>query len=80
MDLGDRECNEQILNYFFNQTSGNCEVLYFSGCGGNGNRFETVEQCQRQCGANKGLGMFFFLLDFYSSSLFSLKNCTYLDE
>lgn len=33
-----------------------CTAFSYSGCGGNGNRFETRDQCERQCGEFKGVG------------------------
>lgn len=43
------------MNYFFDKKRGDCEAFYYSGCGGNGNRFSSKEQCNRQCGEYRGV-------------------------
>ncbi|XP_077506621.1 papilin-like isoform X2 [Amblyomma americanum] len=42
-------CNERIPRYFFNVTSGVCDVFYYTGCGGNENSFASHEECIAQC-------------------------------
>lgn len=54
MEYGD--CSENVLAYFYNAETSACEAFYYSGCGGNGNRYETEEQCERQCGSYRGVG------------------------
>lgn len=51
-DHGDGETRE--LRFFYNRESGSCEAFTYTGAGGNGNRFETKEQCDRQCGEYRG--------------------------
>jgi hypothetical protein len=42
-----------IMNkYFFNKEHNRCEKFEYGGCGGNQNRFETVEECVRSCGGD----------------------------
>ncbi|XP_055695924.1 papilin isoform X3 [Lutzomyia longipalpis] len=48
-------CNGNELKYFFNRDTASCEAFYYTGCGGNGNRFESQEQCERQCGEHRGV-------------------------
>lgn len=55
MDHGSQECVERVLSYFYNTETTECEAFEYTGCGGNGNRFESSEQCQRQCGGFKGV-------------------------
>uniref|UniRef100_A0AC34FL00 BPTI/Kunitz inhibitor domain-containing protein n=1 Tax=Panagrolaimus sp. ES5 TaxID=591445 RepID=A0AC34FL00_9BILA len=35
--------------YFFNKKTGKCEEFVYGGCKGNSNRFETIEECEKQC-------------------------------
>ncbi|BHF79609.1 serine-type endopeptidase inhibitor activity [Sparganum proliferum] len=51
-------CNEPIdpgmcMAYFpmfaYNSETGRCEEFVYGGCGGNENRFETLEDCQYTC-------------------------------
>lgn len=51
-DHGDGATRE--LRFFYNRESGSCEAFTYTGAGGNGNRFETKEQCDRQCGEYRG--------------------------
>ncbi|XP_059610562.1 papilin isoform X1 [Phlebotomus argentipes] len=48
-------CSGNELKYFFNRDTASCEAFYYTGCGGNGNRFESQEQCERQCGEHRGV-------------------------
>lgn len=57
-DYGDGSDN--VLEYYFNTERNQCEAFYYSGSGGNGNRFSTSEQCERQCGQYRGIGKNFF--------------------
>ena len=41
--------------YFFNAETNKCEQFYYGGCGGNNNRFETMDQCNDRC--TNALGM-----------------------
>ena len=52
-DIG--ECRGAIPRYFFNSKTGVCEMFSYGGCGGNGNNFETVAECARQCNPNGAL-------------------------
>ena len=50
---GDPECiavGKENRNYFyFNQESGSCENMSYTGCGGNGNKFESKNECKEVC-------------------------------
>ena len=37
------------MRYFYNATSDACELFTYGGCQGNGNNFETVEECNERC-------------------------------
>ncbi|KAL3119333.1 hypothetical protein niasHT_001093 [Heterodera trifolii] len=39
----------RIPRWFFNPSHSRCELFYWSGCCGNANNFQTMEQCQKTC-------------------------------
>ncbi|BFZ20771.1 hypothetical protein BsWGS_23810 [Bradybaena similaris] len=41
-------------SYIFNTVKGACEKFIYGGCGGNENRFATIEECQAACAARLG--------------------------
>ncbi|XP_076464212.1 papilin-like isoform X2 [Babylonia areolata] len=43
-------CRAYIPSFFFNSTSGQCQSFVYGGCGGNQNRFPSVQACQAACG------------------------------
>ena len=43
-------CRAAIPAYYFNQNSRRCEKFLYGGCQDNGNKFDTLENCQRRCG------------------------------
>ncbi|PSN47564.1 hypothetical protein C0J52_19332 [Blattella germanica] len=47
-------CDSEIAAWYYNKTSSECHAFIYGGCGGNANRFESEEQCERQCGDFKG--------------------------
>nr|XP_045610870.1 papilin-like [Procambarus clarkii] len=48
MDIG--HCRASIPNWYFDPDQGRCIGFSYGGCGGNANRFQSVELCERQCG------------------------------
>ena len=42
-------CRAAIDRYFYNPESVACEQFIYGGCEGNGNNFETLEQCRARC-------------------------------
>ncbi|XP_045168913.2 papilin-like [Mercenaria mercenaria] len=46
---GDTICLAYIPSYGYNSTSCKCEMFIYSGCGGNANRFGTLEECRARC-------------------------------
>ncbi|XP_055525400.1 papilin isoform X2 [Wyeomyia smithii] len=47
--------NDPTIVYIYNKERASCEQNYYSGEGGNGNRFSSQEQCERQCGEYRGV-------------------------
>jgi len=48
-------CRALIESFFFNTETNKCEQFYYGGCGGNNNRFESMDQCNDRC--TNALGM-----------------------
>ncbi len=42
-------CTGHFSWYFFNVVTGRCETFVYGGCEGNGNRYETLAECERAC-------------------------------
>ncbi|XP_013390688.1 WAP four-disulfide core domain protein 8-like [Lingula anatina] len=42
-------CKGSHTRYFFNSESNSCEEFTYGGCGGNGNNFGSLQQCQSAC-------------------------------
>ncbi|CAH0551174.1 unnamed protein product, partial [Brassicogethes aeneus] len=47
-------CTEEYNAFAFDINSQKCVVFTYTGCGGNNNRFNSEEQCLRQCGHFRG--------------------------
>ncbi|XP_053377247.1 actinia tenebrosa protease inhibitors-like [Mercenaria mercenaria] len=43
-------CLASEQRYYFDKDSGLCRRFTYSGCEGNGNNFETYEECRKVCG------------------------------
>jgi len=57
-------CTENKPAFFFDSKTGQCSGFTYGGCEGNANRFESKEQCQRQCGRFKNQDVCSFEKDF----------------
>nr|XP_015198956.1 PREDICTED: kunitz-type U19-barytoxin-Tl1a-like [Lepisosteus oculatus] len=42
-------CQGHYLLWYYNSAKRKCKTFYFTGCGGNGNRFITQQQCNSTC-------------------------------
>ncbi|XP_068083649.1 papilin [Anabrus simplex] len=42
-------CTERLPRWYFDASENRCMPFYYSGCNGNGNRFETQEACEKDC-------------------------------
>jgi len=54
------DCEDYHSAWYYDQSTDRCLKFVYGGCGGNGNRFDSQEACQRRCRINKaavnGLG------------------------
>lgn len=55
-------CTERHIAFFYDLEKRVCTSFEYTGCGGNENRFNSEEQCERQCGMFRGQGTENFLL------------------
>jgi len=44
-------CRDKIERWYFNNETGHCEPFTYTGCGGNGNNFNTTKYCRHACRA-----------------------------
>jgi hypothetical protein len=44
-------CDGAIPRFWYNPATGICEQKVYGGCGGNANRFNTLQECKAACGA-----------------------------
>jgi hypothetical protein len=44
------ECTAALRRWYYNDLSGHCDTFTWGGCGGNGNNFQTVDDCRTACG------------------------------
>uniref|UniRef100_A0A915L2V6 BPTI/Kunitz inhibitor domain-containing protein n=1 Tax=Romanomermis culicivorax TaxID=13658 RepID=A0A915L2V6_ROMCU len=44
-------CDDNVkeLRWYFNESKFQCMAFTFLGCGGNGNNFVSLKECQRSC-------------------------------
>ncbi|XP_019853361.1 PREDICTED: uncharacterized protein LOC105313106 isoform X2 [Amphimedon queenslandica] len=47
-------CRGAFPRWFYNSSSGSCELFLYGGCSGNANRFITLQQCIQSCGCGTG--------------------------
>ncbi|XP_048005907.1 BPTI/Kunitz domain-containing protein-like [Leguminivora glycinivorella] len=47
-------CRAEIMMYYFSPESMNCTTFRWGGCQGNGNRFDTADECSKQCTTQPG--------------------------
>ena len=57
-------CTENKPAWYFDYKTGQCSGFTYGGCEGNANRFQSEEQCQRQCGKFKNQDVCSFEKDF----------------
>uniref|UniRef100_H2YTU9 BPTI/Kunitz inhibitor domain-containing protein n=1 Tax=Ciona savignyi TaxID=51511 RepID=H2YTU9_CIOSA len=42
-------CKASHLRYYFDRAAMSCQKFYYGGCNGNGNNFETLDECNAAC-------------------------------
>ncbi|XP_070527125.1 papilin isoform X2 [Cardiocondyla obscurior] len=50
-------CDNSITAYYYDAQHQLCQAFIYGGCGGNANKFQTEEQCERLCGKFHGQDM-----------------------
>ncbi|XP_069589430.1 collagen alpha-3(VI) chain isoform X3 [Ranitomeya imitator] len=48
LDMG-TQCKENVVKWFFDKTDKICTQVWYGGCGGNANRFDTEDECINRC-------------------------------
>jgi hypothetical protein len=52
MDHG--PCDAFKVQWFYDSREGFCKEFQYGGCQGNGNRYQTREECESKCGNVQG--------------------------
>ena len=47
------DCRAAMPRYFFDAETSACKEFTYGGCGGNGNNFETLHDCEKMCSSAK---------------------------
>ncbi|XP_029848488.2 isoinhibitor K-like [Ixodes scapularis] len=47
----DGPCRARIPSFYFDNVTRTCHMFMYGGCEGNGNNFESPEQCKEECEA-----------------------------
>ncbi|KAF8763252.1 Kunitz-type serine protease inhibitor like protein [Argiope bruennichi] len=42
-------CRAYFPSWYYNKKSGKCEKFIYGGCGGNGNRYKSEDDCKKNC-------------------------------
>ncbi|CAL1266791.1 unnamed protein product [Larinioides sclopetarius] len=53
------QCKNFSVQWYFDVNFGSCSRFWYGGCGGNGNNFKTVEECEIKCVKPEGPGKIF---------------------
>ena len=43
-------CKGYFPKYYYDSECGKCAIFIYGGCLGNANRFDTLEECEKECG------------------------------
>lgn len=50
LDYDSGPCRVTEARWYYNRQAGICDMFAYGGCGGNGNNFQSVEECENSCG------------------------------
>ncbi|GAB1602605.1 papilin-like, partial, partial [Argonauta hians] len=42
-------CSDHKIKWFYDSATGSCQQFWYGGCGGNGNRYDTKDDCHHKC-------------------------------
>lgn len=48
-------CSGSEIRWFYDRRDGICKQFRYSGCGGNGNKFTSRQDCEFSCGNVQGI-------------------------
>lgn len=49
IDRDSGPCRAYFVKYYYERNTGRCEPFVYGGCGGNGNRFSSINECEHIC-------------------------------
>ena len=44
-----KKCEKDVTRYFYDSITATCKSFQYSGCYGNSNNFETIDECEITC-------------------------------
>lgn len=63
LSLDQGSCRNYSIHWYYDKQANSCAQFWYGGCEGNGNRYETEDECKRTCVVHPyRAGLFFFYL------------------
>uniref|UniRef100_A0A8C5R994 BPTI/Kunitz inhibitor domain-containing protein n=1 Tax=Leptobrachium leishanense TaxID=445787 RepID=A0A8C5R994_9ANUR len=53
-------CRTYIIKWYYDKQANSCAQFWYGGCSGNGNRFDTEDECKKSCVSTTEGGETFF--------------------